>query len=123
MNNFDFHKSKLETRLQEVVAELESIATLDGTTDDWTPLPEVIGQETDENSHADASEDLEERTAMVSDLEKEYRNIKRALNKIANGTYGICEISGEPIEEKRLLFKPDARTCTEHMDEENSLSL
>lgn len=123
MNNFDFHKNKLETRLQEVVAELGGIATLDETTDDWTPLPEEIGQETDENSHADASEDLEGRTAMVSDLEKEYRNIKRALNKIANGTYGICEISGEPIEEKRLLFKPDARTCTEHMDEENSLSL
>lgn len=123
MNNFDFHKSKLETQLQEVTAELSSIATHDEATDDWVPLPEEVGQETDENSHADASEDLEGRTAMVSDLEKEYRNIKRALNKIANGTYGVCEISGEPIEEKRLLFKPDARTCTEHMDEEDSLPL
>jgi RNA polymerase-binding transcription factor DksA len=29
-----------------------------------------------------------------------------ALRRIERGTYGICEISGEPIEEKRLQAIP-----------------
>ncbi len=48
---------------------------------------------------------LEERERKI--LEE----IERALEKIENGTYGICERCGGPIEEKRLEAKPYARYC------------
>jgi RNA polymerase-binding transcription factor DksA len=37
------------------------------------------------------------------------KEIRDALNRIRNGTYGICEITGEPIAEERLETVPFAR--------------
>ncbi len=125
MPDYQIHKAKLEEKLEQIVGELGQIAAYNETTDDWEAIPEVEngGGEADENSHADAAESLSERMATVTNLEQDYRNIKRALEKLTNGTYGICEISGEAIESERLLFKPDARTCHKHMDEESSLPI
>jgi len=39
------------------------------------------------------------------------KEIDSALDKIANGTYGICEECDEPINEKRLQANPVARYC------------
>jgi RNA polymerase-binding transcription factor DksA len=33
-----------------------------------------------------------------------------------NGTYGVCEKSGKPIELDRLMANPAARTCKEMMN-------
>lgn len=118
-------KSKLEEMLVKVTEELSTIGIYETATDDWKAKPDQDsgGLESDTNTNADAVEEWNERRATLSDLEIEYRDIKRALAKIEAGTYGICEISGEPIEEKRLMARPDARTCVAHMDEESSLSL
>ena len=77
----------------------------------------------DENVEADAVEEWNGRRALMAQLEIRYRNIKRALEKIANGTYGICEISGEPIEEERLHANPAARTNLANIDREKELPL
>ena len=37
-----------------------------------------------------------------------------ALQKLDNGTYGKCEIGGEPIEPERLEAQPTARYCMKH---------
>ena len=37
--------------------------------------------------------------------------IDEALRRIRQGTYGICEISGQPIEKERLRVIPHARHC------------
>ena len=125
MTNFAEHKIILEQKLTAVTLELETIATYEASTDNWEVVPEIEegGSDADENTNADLSEDLAERTSILSTLEREYRDLKRALNKIEIGTYGLCEISHEPIEEKRLLFKPEARTCVAHMNEEGSLPI
>jgi DnaK suppressor protein len=48
----------------------------------------------------------------LSDNERNMvREIDSALDKIANGTYGICEECEEPINEKRLEANPVARYC------------
>jgi DnaK suppressor protein len=124
MQSFEIHAAKLQERLSQVINELKQVATHNEATDDWEAIPENLeGSEADENAHADASEELSSRVALTTSLEQDYRNIKRALLKIENGTYGICEITSEPIEPERLLFKPDARTCHKHMNEEGSLPL
>ena len=39
--------------------------------------------------------------------------IERALARIDDGTYGICERCGKPIGEERLLARPAATLCIE----------
>jgi DnaK suppressor protein len=125
MLDLNFYRTKLESNLKTIVAELETIGIYDAETDNWEAIPEQTENLTDadENNNADIVEDWNERRATLADLEKDYRNLKRALAKIADGTYGLCEISGQPIEEKRLEFKPEARTCIAHMEEEGQLPL
>lgn len=124
MLNLTEYKNRLEIDLEKITAELNTLGVHDPETDDWI---ETVGEnnltEADENIEADLAESMEERRATLSTLEIEYRNIKRALQKIADGNFGICEISGEPIEEARLNFKPTARTCTTHMNDEGQLPL
>jgi len=42
---------------------------------------------------------------------EEYNRIVRALEKIDDGTYGICIDCGKPISEKRLQSNPNAARC------------
>ena len=35
-------------------------------------------------------------------------NLQKALQRIKDGTYGICEVSGELISEERLMEVPNA---------------
>lgn len=117
-------KIKLEALLTTVSAELTTIAAHDPQSDDWEAVPESSGVgEADENAEADVVEAWNERRATVSVLETDYRNLTRALKKIADGTYGICEISGAPIETERLEANPAARTCIAHKEDEGTLSL
>ena len=39
------------------------------------------------------------------------QEVDEALDRIANGTYGICEECGEPIGLKRLKVRPVAKYC------------
>lgn len=118
------YKTRLETELQEVEAELKTIAVEDPHTGDWVAIP--VGEDlqtADENDEADAVEEWDTRRAILAQLEISHRNIKLALQKIVDGTYGICEISGEPIEEERLQANPAARTNINNRDREKELPL
>lgn len=69
----------------------------------------------DREDVADTLEDLENKQDILRVIETELHEIKYALEKIKNGTYGTCEVSGELIEEDRLKANPSARTCKKHM--------
>jgi RNA polymerase-binding transcription factor DksA len=122
MNQYQPQQEALQNQLREVVTQLQDIAVLDTETGDWIIRTNDIDQtETDENSQADAAEEADERIAILAELENRYRNVLHALQKLENGTYGICEISGEQIEEGRLMANPAARTCVHHMESEYEL--
>lgn len=124
MESTEHYKTQLEAERIRLQTDLHTIAVLDEATGDWVALP--IAEElteADENLEADGVESWNERRATVSQLETSYKNIVRALEKIAAGTYGICEISGEVIEADRLAANPSARTCKLHRDNERELSL
>ncbi|OGG88587.1 hypothetical protein A2592_00325 [Candidatus Kaiserbacteria bacterium RIFOXYD1_FULL_42_15] len=124
MNNIEIFASKLAEQKQAVMNELKEIAIHHTDTDDWEVRTDDIDQtDADENLRADDVEDADERVATLAELETRYHNIVRALNKIENGSYGICEVCNEPIEPERLDANPAARTCLTHLDEESSLPL
>lgn len=41
-------------------------------------------------------------------------DIRQARERVANGTYGLCEVCGEPIPEGRLEARPWAIRCIRH---------
>ncbi|MBO3662388.1 TraR/DksA family transcriptional regulator [Microbacterium stercoris] len=52
------------------------------------------------------------RLAGLSDAARdELREIDAALGRIEAGTYGICEVCGEPIPQDRLRARPTASRC------------
>lgn len=64
----------------------------------------------------DEASDLSSRQLLLSLNEadrKKLREIDEALERIEEGTYGICEECGEPISPKRLEVKPTAIYCVE----------
>ncbi len=65
---------------------------------------------------ADIASDLMEKDLLygLSISEKqELEDINNALKKIADGTYGICEMCGKEISIERLKVKPFAKYCVE----------
>ena len=46
-------------------------------------------------------------------IEAQLRDVDRALARIAQGTYGVCEATGEPIGLSRLEAYPTARLSLE----------
>lgn len=117
MKNTDTYKEKLLVEKKSLEEELGSIAIFNTETNVWeaTPDQDLMG-EIDENDAADRFEDFESRSGMVTTLQARLTDVNHALEKIEKGTYGICEVGGEKIEEKRLTANPSARTCKEHMN-------
>lgn len=67
------------------------------------------------NSEEDNTDEIEEEIqneSLLSTLSQEITNIDKALEKAEEGTYGKCEACGNPIEEKRLEFNPEATFCS-----------
>jgi len=123
MINTAVYKERLEKELSDITVALKELGIHNPEVkEDWIALPEdVETQEADENVVADRAEDWIERSSTLGELETRYNNINRALAKIEAGTYGVCEISGEAIEEDRLDANPSARTCKAHINNEQDL--
>jgi RNA polymerase-binding transcription factor DksA len=114
------YKKEIASELAELNGELKALGIHNPEVKtDWiaTPAGPVTGH-ADLNEAADEVEDWDERRATMAVLETRYNNLKRALQKIEEGKYGICEIGGEQIEEARLDANPAARTCKKHLDSE-----
>ena len=60
----------------------------------------------------------EEILGQLSDIEIEIlKAIDDALERIKNGTYGVCEVCGKEIEEERLQAVPWTTLCIQHAKE------
>lgn len=112
-------QKKLEEEKGKIEKELETVGRINPSNpEDWEPTPEKIDvMQADANEAADAIEEYEENTAILRELEIRLNQIRRALKKFESGTYGRCEVGGEPIDMKRLEANPAAMTCIEHTDQ------
>ena len=54
------------------------------------------------------------RKSLMAEARQSLIYVENALNHIENGTYGECEVCGEPIEEQRLQALPYATLCMDH---------
>lgn len=81
---------------------------------DWEGKSSSKGEEADPNDSADNIEELATNVPLVEELEQRVREIEKALAKMDNGTYGMCETCGEGIVLERLEANPAAATCVVH---------
>lgn len=100
-----------QTRLQAVKDGLVEEHALDeasgaaaGELSSYDQHPGDVGTETFEREKA---------MAIVERLEGELEDVKRALRRLDEGTYGTCEACGRPIPAERLEASPGARYCLE----------
>ncbi|MFO7652847.1 MAG: TraR/DksA C4-type zinc finger protein [Candidatus Krumholzibacteriia bacterium] len=64
-----------------------------------------------------------ETQLLLSATQRSYlREIDDALQRIEDGTFGICEKTGKPINKARLKAIPTARLCIEAQEEEDARS-
>jgi RNA polymerase-binding transcription factor DksA len=49
--------------------------------------------------------------AMLERLQGRVEELEQALEKLEDGTYGICERCGNPINPNRLAVLPDTKIC------------
>ncbi|MES2087915.1 MAG: TraR/DksA C4-type zinc finger protein [Patescibacteria group bacterium] len=119
MENIDTKKYRelLTKELAVVEKELNTIGRKNPSNPaDWEAMPDKMDTlASDSNDVADSIESYEENTGILKQLEIRFNEIKRALERIEAGTYGTCEVSGEPIEIKRLDANPAATTCLKHI--------
>jgi len=74
--------------------------------------PVDFGSDIDHNEEAaDKSEEVGDQLAAAESLKDRLNEINIALEKIQNGTYGICEKCGKPIEQEILAIDPESRFC------------
>lgn len=118
--NTDEFKKKLEEELVTVTKELESVGRRNPDNPaDWEATAGNLDiLESDRNEAADRIEEYETNTGILKELETRFNNIKDALKRIEDGTFGICSVDGEEIELERLRANPAATTCLKHLEEE-----
>ncbi|MFB7800560.1 TraR/DksA family transcriptional regulator [Isoptericola nanjingensis] len=56
----------------------------------------------------------QQAAALAAEAERERDQLLAALDRVAAGTYGVCEVCGRPIPAARLEARPAATRCVEH---------
>ena len=101
-DRLEYFRILLQERLEEILGEAEK--TRSDMTGVTAPFPDPTDRatlETDRNF-----------TLRIRDRERKLiAKIREALERIELGTYGVCELCGGPISEKRLMARPVTTMC------------
>ena len=111
-------KDTLEAEMKELIEELRGIGRIDpDNPDDWNAVADDLNEPYPREAAetADKISNYSDNVAILERLETRFHNVKAALDRIEEGTYGTCEVCGEQIEKERLDANVAAITCTEHM--------
>ena len=110
-------KALILEKLAQAEANLETlkanIAGGEHTTDDTAPTFKIL-----EEGYAVAQK--EENARLAARQEKYIQNLKFALMRIENKTYGICRVTGKLIPKERLRCVPITTVCLDAKQKENS---
>ena len=92
-------------RVQGLISSLHDEGLDQEAADQVGDLPHM----SDPADQASETFEREKDMAILEQLENDLAEIEAALHRLDEGTYGIDEVSGEPIEPERLEAYPTAR--------------
>lgn len=103
-------RNNLESRKIAVINQLKSFADPDPRqASNFNADFPKYGDDEDENAAEVAA--YEGNLYLEETLETSLEMVNKAIDKIANGTYGLCEKCGSYINEERLIAMPTATRC------------
>ncbi len=105
--NFEQLRSRLESEQEHLLRDLKQLEDSVGPTEvrrEGSPF----GKREEE---AEESFELEKRLALEKRIKDELAKVEYALRKFEKGTYGLCDICGQPIALDRLEALPQASLC------------
>jgi RNA polymerase-binding transcription factor DksA len=109
MGDFEAFRGLLLDRREGVLA---SVTELGGTIESIVSARE--GSNSDDEHDPEGTTLAFERSqsdALFQQAMLRLKDIDAALARLDAGTYGRCEVCGEPIAPARLTARPEARTC------------
>ncbi len=99
------YRELLENERRQLQSELSELGFGDGGGLDYDP------------NFADSSQVTAERGeagVLAGQLQETLNEVALALRRLEDGTYGRCEVCGEPIEPARLEAMPATKFCIKH---------
>ncbi|PRZ04141.1 TraR/DksA family transcriptional regulator [Isoptericola sp. CG 20/1183] len=108
----DVATARLRSRLAEVEARITAQRRLvDGI------VASVRGENVDDEHDPEGATlawERQQAVALAAEAATERDELLAALDRVAAGTYGVCEVCGRPIPAGRLEVRPAATRCVEH---------
>ena len=83
---------------------------------------EMLAAARDEEDQATVSLMAETNLTLLGPKRQELEAIEEALNRLENGSYGYCEVCGQPIEPRRLEIMPETPLCRNCMSHREKLA-
>lgn len=98
------HLESERVRLEEELKQLQANVSTSDERREGSPF----GKREEEATEA---LELEKRLALENRIHGQITEIDHALHKIEAGTYGLCDVCGQPIDPARLEALPQASLC------------
>ncbi len=98
LNHFGAMLQKEKARFETEIKELEETKDFGSDVDHF-------------EEEADEAEELSNRLPDIAMSKERLEDVKSALQKIENGTYGVCEKCGKEIEREVLEASPESALC------------
>lgn len=105
--NFKLLRSHLKSERKRLIDELEQLEVNARPTDERRE-GSPFGKREEEATEA---LELEKRLALEKRIRDQLAEVEHALSKFEKGTYGSCDVCGQPIEPARLEALPQANMC------------
>ena len=105
--NFGILRSRLESEQKRLTEELEQLQASASPKDERRE-GSPFGKREEE---ATETLELEKRLVLEKRIREQLAGVEHALRKFEEGTYGLCDNCGQPIDPARLEALPEASWC------------
>jgi RNA polymerase-binding transcription factor DksA len=106
----DRARERLQTEQQRVEGLIQSVRGGLGDGSESDQVSELADYDQHPADQGSETFEREKDLSILEQLESDLAEIQAALRRIDEGTYGIDEVTGEPIPPERLEAVPTART-------------
>ena len=105
-------KKQLEEKKEQLLAQLGNIGKrVNGAEDNFEAKYPDYGDPASIEDSANEVADYTTNLSFERDLESELRAVEKALQRMAEGKYGVCTYCGNDIEKERLKIRPESTSC------------
>lgn len=103
-------KNQLEERKKLIIEQLQSIGSrAEGAEINFDAKFPDYGDSLEDSASEVA--DYTKNLSLERDLEKDLHDVEKAIKRMDEGKYGICNHCGKEIEIERLKIRPESSSC------------